>query len=231
MSRFNVPEINSKKDSLFYDALCTQLEYLVEVRGETAEDIVASEYIRLLKEFDPQCLEDTTIPLLMDLSTLGLIMGKIRDLAKMLEKFDFEQGDSSIRALFECIVDINSNMPNTGIEHKTTKRALQNFYIQQNSFMQFLSSITTVHDYKTYSHSGNAVATEKDVVYTVNTIQSMRKSLYSAISNIFHAENILKEDIMLLKGCVPIEQDYMNDKVKMEISKRRLETDTEDKQE
>lgn len=229
MSRFGVPEITTKKDDLFYDALCTQLEYLVEVKEESTEDMVATEYIRLLKEVDPQSIEDTTVPLLMDLDKLGLVIGKIRDLAKLLEEFDFEQSDSPFHELFASIVDICKDMPTIEIEHKATNRVVQEFYNQQDSFMQFLSRITDFTDYREYSHDEYAPSTAKDAIYTINIERSMRRSLYSAVNNIIRAENTLKEEIVLLIGHVPLLDDYLERIKNATISRKRLETHDEDK--
>ena len=219
MLRFDIPEsLPILNDSFFYEALCTQLEYLIAVMEVAAEDIVASEYIRLYQESEPQALHSANGHLLNDLDKLGLIIDKIRDLSKLLEGFDFESGDSPVHALFASIKNINADLPPVEIKHKATAQAVKAFHDQQEDFMQFLSNVTTAHDYRAYSHSGTSQTTRKDVIYTMNTVQSMRKSLYSTINKIFHAENTLKEEIMFLEGYVPLDRVYGKTRTGTDVS-------------
>ena len=200
MLRFDIPEITPKHDSLFYDALCTQLEYIIEVMEDDSEDIVASEYIRLLQESDPQGLKNATGYLLSDLGNLGEIITKILDLAKLLEDFNYEQSDSPIYDLFESIKGISVGIPIVELTHTEASHAVKGFHNQHESLMQFLSGIVSAQGYNGYGTGGVARVRRKDVVYTMNAVQSNLKSFYSSMSDVFSAENIMKEELMLFKA-------------------------------
>ena len=174
---------------------------------EAEEDIVATEYVRLLQEFAPQGLRQANETNRNDLCNLGMIMNKIRELAKLLEDFNFEQDDLSVHTLFASIKAINADLP-IEIKHTATAQTVKAFHDQQEVFIQFLAKVTMARDYRAYSHSRKSRSTREDVIYTMNTVQSMRKSLYSAINKIFYAENTIREDIMLLDGYVPLDRVY-----------------------
>ena len=203
MQRFFVPEICPREKDLFFDALCTQLDYLVCAMEESVEDIVVSEYVRLPQNHKPLELEKASGILLTDLDKLSEIIEKIRDVAILLENFDIENSNSPLHDLLTSIKGINETMPSTEFTHKATSNAVQEFYNEQDDMIQFLSKVTAIHDYKAYSHSGSTAPTKNDALYTVAVVQNIRRSLYSAVNNVIHAESVLLEEFMLLTSYVP----------------------------
>jgi hypothetical protein len=210
MQRFDVPDVAPRNENLFYDALCTQFEHLIDVHGDEAEDIVCHEYVRQLHEHDTQELKSVNEYLHSDLDKLNEVIYKIKDLAKLLEDFDFIHGNSPIHDFLIGIKRISNAIPAVEFMHGNTAFIVNAFYAQRDSFVKYLYDVPFGRFYDGCVHDATSPLEMKDVISVANTIQGMKNSLYSSINDVFYAQNALKEEIMRLSPPTHIQRDYMD---------------------